>query len=204
MKNGPSLWDRILTPVREAFPSAIMAGGCVRDFLMGDDMPKDFDIFVNASREEMEAGRDQLRTAGLKVDFLHHNSLTEYEQNPDWKSEVTGVLDGYMQITPGTKGEFYFDAEWANVQIIGRPSADFRPEALVQRFDFGLTQCWYDGRVMGTEAAYRDLAAKTATLLRRDTPTHVVASRRRFDRWNDRWPGRLTLVIPERNPTPPA
>ena len=43
MKNGPELWDKLLSELPE---SAIIAGGCVRDFIFGGE-PKDIDIWLS-------------------------------------------------------------------------------------------------------------------------------------------------------------
>lgn len=42
MKNGPFLWDQILSHFP---PSAIIAGGAIRDWWLGVE-PKDFDVFI--------------------------------------------------------------------------------------------------------------------------------------------------------------
>lgn len=188
MKNGPELWDAILRGLNDA--SAVIAGGCVRDYLLGRE-PKDIDVFVNV------ACKDQLRVLGRALPATFSVSLmrelTEYEVAPDWVGEVSGVLDG--SFCPEGSHDIFDD--YTQVQIIGRPSADFGGAQLVSRFDFGITRSWYDGELHDTPEAAQDRANRTVTLMRWDTDDHVRSSLKRFERWRDRYSEPFRLVLPD-------
>lgn len=180
MYNGPELWNTILGPIRGAFgDDALIAGGAVRDFFLGFE-PKDIDVFVNVGT--IEELLDCAETLDNRFTLAPLDpELDEYETNPDWVNEVSGVLDGGFLTGLGVWDHF-------NVQVIGRPMADFRGRNLSQRFDLGITCCWFDGDLNDTVEAYRDRAGRTLTLLRHDTPEHVEASRKRALRFKRRHP----------------
>lgn len=161
--NGPDLWNDILAEVHETFPGAVIAGGAVRDFLLGQE-PRDIDVFVNATRDELS----QVDLFGGEL--LTFEELSDYKQNPDWKEEVTGVLNGFYGGYP--------------VQIIGRAFAS--GDELMERFDLGITRCWFDGQLHDTPAAAADRRARTLTLMRWDTPEHVRATKKRVKRFRER------------------
>jgi hypothetical protein len=175
LKNGPELWLAILAPIRAVFgDDAVIAGGAVRDYLLGFD-PKDIDVFVNVrSIEELLEGADKLDNRFTLAPL--DEELTEYEQNPDWVNEVSGVLDGGFLSGIGVWDHF-------DLQVIGRPSSTFSGATLVSRFDIGITRCWFDGEIHDTPYAGVDREGKTLSLLRHDTPEHIEASRGRATRF---------------------
>lgn len=177
MTNGPDLWAAVLAPVREAFGSGVIAGGAVRDFLLGVE-PKDIDIFVNVPTVQMLGQRaTALAAVGFDLELMDH---TEYQDAPDWVNAVTGVLDGH----------------WGDhaVQIIARPSFDFSGAQLVGNFDFSITKCWFDGETHDTPEAKADRDAGTVSLTRWNSDAHVEISRQRFARFNARNGGSYTLI----------
>lgn len=188
IQHGPILWARILEPVINALGSGIIAGGAVRDYLLGEP-PKDIDIFVNVD----DVGA--LKAAAAKLPETFHVSLmhelTEYETAPDWQSEVFGVLDGYWAET----GAELFDE--VRVQIIARPMPVFTGQELVKRFDLGITRSWFDGAIHDTPEAERDRAEKTLTLMRWETEAHVAATQRRVERMESRFGFRFVDPRPE-------
>lgn len=180
--NGPALWSDLLAKVSAKIGTpAVIAGGAVRDFLLGQDA-KDIDIFVNVKTlREVEALGAALADSGFDLEVMDH---TEYEDAPDWVNAVTGVLDGSYGGHP--------------VQIIARPSARFSGDTLVEAFDFAITQCWFDGEIHDTPAAAADREAKTVTLTRWNSPAHVLVSYLRFERFRKRCPSfRLVDARPE-------
>lgn len=177
MENGPDIWTAILAPVREAMGSGVIAGGAVRDHFLGCD-PKDIDIFVNVpTADRLETLAVPLAAIGFDLELMDH---TEYEDAPDWVNAVAGVLDGH----------------WGDhaVQIIARPCSGFGGEQLVGNFDFGITQCWFDGELHDTPKAKADRDSRTVTLTRWNSPEHVAVSFDRFRRFNKRHGGAFTLI----------
>src|SRR3546814_15884798 len=67
------------------------------------------------------------------------------------------------------------------VDLIGVTFADTRD--MVERFDFGVARCWYDGEIHDTPAAATDRAHNTVTLFLDD---RLARSRARFRRFNAR------------------
>lgn len=174
----------MLESVRTEFPTAVIAGGAVRDHFLGVSA-KDIDILVDAeSADELEQAA--LRLDGFDVDLLDG---TEYEEAPDWVRAVRGVLDGTFEYAA-----FLHDI---HVQIIARPDKNFSGETLVANFDFALTKCWFDGETVHcSPEAQADRTAKTVTLTRWNSPEHVEISYQRFRRFNERMGGGWTFVDP--------
>ena len=177
-ENGPALWETIINPIAAAYGCpAIIAGGAVRDHLLGVDA-KDIDVFVDvASIHDLEAEIAALAEAGFDLEPMDH---TEYEDAPDWVDAVRGVLDGNFRGYP--------------LQIIARPSACFTGSRLVEKFDLAITQCWFDGEVHDTAAAAKDRAERTATVTRWNSPAHVAVTYARFERFNQRQQSPFRLV----------
>src|SRR3546814_13247052 len=75
------------------------------------------------------------------------------------------------------------------VDLIGVTFADTRD--MVERFDFGVARCWYDGEIHDTPEAATDRANKTVTLFLDD---RLERSRARFARFNERMGGDWRLI----------
>src|SRR3546814_17583635 len=73
--------------------------------------------------------------------------------------------------------------------LIGVTFADTRD--MVERFDFGVARCWYDGEIHDTPEAATDRANKTVTLFLDD---RLERSRARFARFNERLGGDWRLI----------
>ncbi len=181
MKNGPLLWDAILA----SFPAgAVIAGGAVRDFLLGVE-PKDIDVFyghtVVGPTEPLKPG-DTVDLSniscvpdarlGLKRIDDQHERLTEY-------TSVTGI----NLVSSGSLYGYRVDAiEMENFA---------GGAALVEGFDFGITRCWYDGQLHDTRESVTDRLNLTVTQL---MPSRASRTEGRFNRFNERMGGRYTLV----------
>lgn len=171
-ENGPALWAKILQPIQATLGSGVIAGGAVRDHLLGVDA-KDIDVFVDVqSAETLTDAIPALEALGFSFALMDH---AEYEHAPDWVTAVRGVLDGLFGDVP--------------VQVIARPTVGFCGEKVVANFDFAITQCWFDGELHDTPAAAKDRASKVVTLTRWNSAEHVEVSRDRFAHFNDRHGG---------------
>lgn len=164
--NGPALWCTILAAMP---PRSIIAGGAVRDYLLGYE-PKDIDVFsppdpvwrIPDGFEGLGNGpNDAVRRA-------------EYEAMTNIDIVVRGEVEGWT------------------VDLVGVTFTT--PAELIGTFDFGVTRCWADaeGQVHDTPEAERDRLFALVTRLIHDRPDRAQA---RFDRFNARMGGGWRYVI---------
>jgi hypothetical protein len=183
-RNGPALWDALIEAV--GMPGTVVAGGCLRDFLLGLE-PKDIDIFVPLKSEyEVLALCWRLNEAGMfDLRMLNpqaaRTSGAEEDYDEAFGKQLWGVLDGEGLGVP--------------VNIIARCSHEGGIDALVESFDFDVVQFWYSGAgaTGAGSAAYAAIFERTATITHDNT---LDLSRRRFERFDKRNPGVLRLVDP--------
>lgn len=159
----------ILKRVRDAGGTdAVIAGGAVRDFLLGRPM-KDIDVFLR-SRGNVEDERI-VKTAYPKAE-LQFNTDPEYSiQMP----EVASVWN-YQE------GGLFADAP---VQLIFLNGPDVTLPGMLERFDFGLCRAGFDGDIVVTAAFVKDAFGMTMTLLYSPHPAH---SQRRYERLIRKYP----------------
>lgn len=172
MVNGPELWKLIL----DRFPpGAIIAGGAVRDYLLGVP-PKDIDVFIPASAWKLDdsgIGPDP-RYGLARIDAVHERKV-EYEALTDVNLVSRGTIEGFT------------------VDLV-ELNYDFDGESLVKTFDFGINRCWFANTSYGvyyTFSAKDDVKNKTVTLFHRD---RLERSKRRFESFNKRHGGAYRLV----------
>ncbi len=155
--NGPELWDAILA---ELPGGAIVAGGAVRDYLLGVE-PKDIDVFIAANKFMNPAGFHE----------LGEDKDAEY-----------GAMSEICVVTRGVVAD-------RQVDLVG---VDYpNVSDMIERFDFGVARCWYDGELHDTPEAAADRANKTVTLFLDD---RLERSRARFARFNERMGGDWRLI----------
>lgn len=178
--NGPELWEKILKPIRSCYGHAIIAGGCVRDYLLGFP-PKDFDVFVNVpTREALESRLDDLLDQGYDGGPLERLDDEDYQL--DELLDVRGVLDGHLQ----------FGQLELNVQIVARPSTPFDGATLTSKFDLGIAQAWYENGQIGRSSQFdRDVDDRSISILR--TGSAALQSRDRAIRFIDKTDYQWTL-----------
>lgn len=159
----------VLQRVKEFAPSAILAGGYLRDTVL-DRPAKDIDIFCCAEVEPMRLRR-KFPEARLEP-FSH---WLEYQDN-----EVVSVWN------LGT-------AMGLPVQLI---EIDGHPLDRAKEHDFGICQVWHDGTDMdSTEAFLRDCLDSSFTLVRCENQAQFDRSMKRFARLSQKYPDH-ELVIP--------
>ncbi len=193
LSNGPDLWDAILEDVRRVVPVAVIAGGCLRDYALGL-APKDIDIFVWDETRPFDEVIDDLNLHGMDFD-LKPIELAGNTDHPEYEQWSAGELMGCAEGTWGTP-----EADSWAINIVARRDLRGNAFKLIDNFDMGILQVYYDPDLkftgtpwVHTTACGVDRANKTATLMRKDT---VELSTRRFERFNKRNPGVLTLVNP--------
>jgi hypothetical protein len=174
--NGPDLWRAILAvmPV-----GSVIAGGAVRDYLLGVE-PKDIDVFSDIAAERAMPSEADHNIVYSDPRFGLYRIENEYERFEEYAavSNIACVSSGQLL---GHRVD--------HVIIEGFTSG---PE-LVAGFDFGLNRCWFDGEIHDTDEARHDRETRTATLLLTD---RVERSATRFQRLNERWGGGWRYVVP--------
>lgn len=179
LKNGPKVWDALLSIVG-AYWLPVVAGGALRDHILGVD-PKDIDIVVPALFEDdFTSIIESLNSATCEGTIIYPSDATGSEYEASAPLDLVGVWEGEIIGYP--------------VNIIGRKSLRDGPLRLVETFDFDVLKLWYaNGDIEATPAATRDLHQRRATLAHDRT---YDQSLRRFARFNERNPGKLTLRDP--------
>ncbi|ALF01647.1 tRNA nucleotidyltransferase [Caulobacter phage Percy] len=192
LRNGPDLWAALLEDLVPIFGGdTIVAGGAVRDFMLGLE-PKDIDIWVN----ERDLVGMQHKMRRLHEDqYLRWNwYLKEMEDgDPDYNGSIGDNLliwEGEAVYKPQV-GE---GAVHMAINVIACPEHVDGIEAVVDRFDMDICQWWFSGGMIHqTPAALAALDNRTATVIRGHD--HSRADRR-FANFNARNPGVLKYVNP--------
>lgn len=176
MENGPELWDALLDAV--GVDGAVISGGAVRDYILGVE-PKDYDIFIPGTRDDMLAICER-----LSIDGLGNQTVLPYQ----------GGYEGYDDPLQGvTEGEIL--GYPANLILNERMNTG-GPDHLVAGFDYAITQgYWTKGAsdIVLTDGAVEDFTNRTATML---TLRCYTRSLRRIDKYTVRNGPILTLVDP--------
>lgn len=170
MTGGPDFWRRLL---REMPEGAIVAGGAVRDYLLGVE-PKDIDVFYPSPA--YHAWRVKAGTLGFAP--LGDDRREEYAALP--------AIDIVERAT----------FEGVTVDAIGIAVTElsaFTALGVVQGFDFGITRCWFDANGLHvTDEARNDIAGRKVTLLLTD---RLARSQIRFARFNEKTGGDWVLKV---------
>lgn len=188
MNNGPDLWDAVLTHVRAVFPEAVIAGGCVRDYLNGKPA-KDIDVFVDGTgfnRDGM-ALCDPFRVVE-SPDFIYLRAF-----DPAYGTDHGRGGDHSMVYC----ATYVFDD--IAIQIIAldlSPWGGWSEANAVNRIDLGLCRVSYSGRSKGGVPMihhgigyWGDFQARKMTVLRADTEAQYRGSVKRHERLSAKYPG---------------
>lgn len=170
MLNIPSAWAETLAQVREVFPGALIAGGCLRDLDNGRPI-KDVDIFAPNCSASFDDNYELVRAHLLPAPAMLHNSLGQYGE---WATkECVGVFD---ILSPAL-----------DYQLICLSSG---PETITGRMDFGLCRISHDGtNVFRSEEYLADQRDQRFTLLRCEDDKQLDRSRRRWERFTKKYVG---------------
>jgi hypothetical protein len=153
----PASWGILLRTVRDVCPSAVLAGGALRDWDNGRPV-KDLDIFIAADgMDEALAAIARLTRAGFEVSFDETGEETAYPE--DQNLEVILVADVLNRRPTALPVQLIFTA-WDTSQI-------------VERFDYGICRLAYDGERFVRPPEYDEDKAAQVFRLRRDRPTPI-------------------------------
>lgn len=183
--NGPELWDKILAQMPEG---SIIAGGAVRDFFLGVE-PKDIDVFAPMTPLVEVPLIESVDPSAFDFTLLEpcigprrglYRIDNRYERLEEYQA-----LDGIACISCG-------EAFGVKVDLIEMVSTELDGHELIKTFDFGITRCFYDGRLCwDTPEALFDRDNKTVTMFLSDRRERAL---KRFDRFNSRMGGQYHLV----------
>lgn len=185
MKNGPALWDVVLTHVRAQFPEAVIAGGCVRDHFYERPF-KDVDVFVPAAAlDQFQARARELTCPEFQIGSGFDPAYINMEGSDAF---LVGVQGFYLHDL-AARGRI-FSASPVEVQVIGLNLPAFSARAVVDRIDLGLCRLFYEnGQSVAAEASMRDYLNQEMTLMRGDTDAQRHRTKERFTRLLSKYPG---------------
>lgn len=168
----PSEWRKALDEVRKVCPTAVLAGGSLRD-LDHKVKPKDLDIFLPATELDEVLGINEL-IGGIDPD------PDRGQMYPESMPEVVSVTDY------NTKKNFLKLKVKQPVQFV---YCNWSMEHILKRFDYGLCRIMFDGTdVLVSDEYLSDKGSKWFTLVRCESETALRSSVRRFARWHPRYP----------------
>jgi hypothetical protein len=183
-------YGELLETIQHFYPEAIIAGGALRDLVFGKPV-KDVDVFI--AHVPSEAFLDEI--TGADADDILSGVL--------WQPNLVEAAASYA-------GLDRFGIASLHTAYVGRHtvniitySGDLTPETLVNRVDFGPCQIAWDGaRVILGDQFLADAAAKTWTYQGERAEGDIERSKRRAERFAERYPD-WTFVWPAPvNPSP--
>ena len=175
----PEQWQEVIRRIRGVAPSAVIAGGALRDLDNGREV-KDIDVFFTGDLEWPHI-MGRLEELGL---FTYRSSCGG------------SYMDGAADEIDGTATYVSIDGDLPELNLI-QLSKDFNPALVIDRCDFGLCQIGYDLRgVVKTPQYEYDKANQCFTLTRAESVEGVRRSLKRFERLQRKYEG-WKLVVPE-------
>ncbi len=171
----PDAWAAILADMQRVCPSAVLAGGCLRD-LDNDKPVKDLDVFITeGSMQRVERIVGSLREAGYTVEPTFGDT-TAYPE--DQNLAVVAVVGIEHPASSGLAVQLIF-TNWDTALI-------------TERFDYGICRLAFDGETLTKPPEYIEDKSARVFRLRRDRPTPVSmrGSIRRYARLvNEKYQG---------------
>lgn len=161
----PMAWRRVLAAVQQSYPSAVIAGGCLRDKDLGV-RPKDIDIFIevpNGRGRKPSEFNDEMAAAGWPTEIAYAES---YENK-------RGLLAVLRTTFPGC----------SPIELI------FMEKVELAEFDFGICQIKFDGQTVTRTADYhRDKRARVFRLVPDVSDESFLRSINRWASLKERYP----------------
>ena len=173
----PFAWAEVLRTVQSVHPEAVLAGGALRDLILGGTV-KDLDIFIGPEATNLQ-----------EVLTFRHGWRPIMSVNADYvesmRGEVAHVV-GYR--VPGLEHE---------VQIIQLKQLD-EPHDAIRRMDFAACQVGYCSPThwVYTRRALKDFLNRTITMLEPEDHVQECRSLARAARFADKYALTDVRVIP--------
>jgi len=200
----------------KGFENAILAGGYVRDSILGGDF-SDIDIFVPLTTKSLSALLRDNYEMGWKNNFLNNISNSERESYIAQGYQVEKTEDGWNIKTPEKtrkignftdiytsdrgyksfkKGSFEkadckfltsIDVDIMGMSWKGKP--EHFGEHIVGEFSYHIDMAYFDGQdTITTPKFERDARNKEATLCRLDSLDHLHSAVMKFDKLRNKYP----------------
>lgn len=170
----PLAWQKELADLRAVCPTAVLAGGALRDLDNGREV-KDLDIFIRAmSEREALCAIELLNASGFHVEH-QPSDLTSYPEDQNLEVVLIANVVGSDETPP--------------VQLI---FTNWDTDRIVERFDYGICRVAFDGTNLVVSDDYIDDREAQVFRLRRDRPTAISmrGSIHRYARLTaDKYPG---------------
>jgi hypothetical protein len=168
MNRIPTKWVDLLWELQEHDPSALLAGGAIRDLYCGRPI-KDLDFWVFNGEAKFDFMKDYDYNA---VGF------NEYEEHKKHVREIDVIY------------EMTFEGQQINVILMRHT---IHPMDLIQSFDFGLCQAAYDGYNFHLSPSFLyDFKHQCFTLMHGKTYEKSKERHQRFSERYQNWPMRLS------------
>ena len=200
----PARWNEILDALhRGGFPEAVIAGGALRDLDNGKPI-KDVDVFVagkGGAVNEQTMLNKAFGYAGVSIFEMPDDKLKE--EYPDWNDGVCGVynfkhdetLVGFAARPVRPEFQVIVLGDMESRTAAAKSQSDFG-RRVVDDFDMGLCQIWYDGPdnkgrngAIKTTAAYiRDHMDKLLTVIKAPNEAQLERTKKRIDRLLIKYP----------------
>lgn len=204
MSNGPELWRAIYEPFANRFgpENVIIAGGCVRDYLVSkstgkDIRPKDIDVFVKFDVPiDFEISIDTIASLPIFTENeLDGFSILNDDPSEDGSRPLTNDTTQNDWIGQGA-GWTFTSGDVADprylVNVVARRDVDgFHPDKFAESFDINACKGWYDPAkddYVALDCAIKDIDNRTLTfglsenLLTDSSYSRAVRIKRRLER----------------------
>lgn len=171
----PFAWDQALRTVQTVHPEAVLAGGALRDLILGGPI-KDLDIFVGP----IETNLDEVLT-------IRYGWRRIKQCNMSYCALHTPISTVLTYSVPGLEYE---------VQIVQLTNLD-TPHDVIARMDFAACQVGYcsPSHWVYTPDALKDFLNRTITMREPDDSTQELRSWKRGVRFEQKYGGTDVRVV---------
>jgi hypothetical protein len=175
----PAGWQRALEIIHMDFPDAVIAGGALRDLILGREI-KDIDVFAHANGN-YDTPWTSAQLKGCMDHYLGPSKIS--------------INEAFAKACPAITGVVCAVEIWARytlpnpVQLILTPFPVTLRSA-VARIDFGLCRVAYDGKTLYRSPEFDyDAENKQFTLYRADNDRQYWRSQARWERFQAKYEG---------------
>ncbi len=169
--------------LRESDPLAVMAGGCLRDFILRRPI-KDIDIFVGPHVAIGDLNRSSRSIVDWDVEFSE-DTVRQYAEH--FGATMSHVVKGVWEYSLGD----YAGYPWPDIQVIVMKNPVDLNE-VIEDIDFGFCQIGASGAPVPTLAAtpqfFSDAERKVATLTKSARDPNYARSACRAERLSKKYP----------------
>lgn len=166
----PQPWRTALAQLQTCIPSAIMAGGCLRDREFGKKV-KDIDIFVPVSSNP-EKDLSEVKKMLIDLGWLDVRVDTAKTYPEGCDTRIIGVVEGRVLNCPP-------------IQVV---VGEWDTEKIFEHFDFGICQISFDGRTIRRSPDYQmDRRSRKFRIVTERSDKAFVSSINRWARLKEKY-----------------